>query len=700
LANFTLSYPTWFLLICIIIGVIYSYVLYRNDIRFVDKPNWLQIALKGLRFASIALVTFLLLTPIFKSEKVEEKKPMIVFLRDQSQSINLGNKAESLKEISNNLSKIKNKLIDKFDIVDLAFGDQTSEYKSDSFQYKITNISQALDYVRETYADQNIGAIILATDGIYNEGSNPAYVNDQIRAPIFTVGMGDTSIRKDLAIADVLHNKIAYLGDKFGINVGVNAFNAQGTSTKVTLSMETESGGLVSIGDKSLNFSENIDYQTVDFTIDASKTGLIKYVVSVSPINGEYIIANNRRSFFVEVIDARQKVLVYANSPHPDVAALNDIISTNKNYEVTTAFSYEPNLAVVDYDLVIFHNLPSSTFDISSVIKLLDNKNVNRFFIAGAQIDQVRFNAAQEVIRIGGNSSNIEVVEPTLLGNFDKFTLSEETRARLTRYPPLTAVFGTFSLGSLATTLMNQRIKKVPTNNPLLAFEDKNGKRTGAFVAEGLWKWRLQDMIDFEDPRHIGELINKSIQYLSVKDDKRRFRVNTSKTIYRENENISLDAQLYNESYEMVNTPEVEIVLKNRTGQEYKYNFSKVNNYYLLNAGNLAPGSYTFSSKTNFDGKAFEASGRFSIESLDLEINNLTAQHGGLRSMSIASGGQYFHHSNFQDLENLLLKNDKLKPTLYSSISTNLLLDKKWYFFLLLLLLGLEWFLRRYFGSY
>jgi hypothetical protein len=389
-----------------------------------------------------------------------------------------------------------------------------------------------------------------------------------------------------------------------------------------------------------------------------------------------------------------------ANSPHPDVAALHDIITANKNYEVTSAFSYDQGVKYGDFDLVIFHNLPSSNFDISPILKILDTKGVNRLYLAGSQIDQQKFNGLQDVIKITGGSSNIEVIEPSLISNFDKFTLSDDTRKRIPTYPPLTAVFGSFNLGPLSSSLMNQRIKKVPTNNPLFAFEEKNGKRTGVFAAEGIWKWRMQDMVDYDEPRYLGEIINKTIQYLSVKDDKRRFRVNASKTIYRENESINLDAQLYNDSYEMVNTPEVDIVIKNRNGQEYKYNFSKVNNYYTLNAGILPPGSYQYQAKTSFDGKSYEAIGKFSIESIDLELNNITAQHSILKTMSSESGGQHYHHTNYQGLTEAILSNDKLKPTLYSSISTNLLMDKKWYFFILLMLLGLEWFLRRYFGSY
>ncbi|MBK8388017.1 MAG: hypothetical protein IPL23_01455 [Saprospiraceae bacterium] len=96
-----------------------------------------------------------------------------------------------------------------------------------------------------------------------------------------------------------------------------------------------------------------------------------------------------------------------------------------------------------------------------------------------------------------------------------------------------------------------------------------------SFVGEGIWKWRMQDMIDFKNADLSGELINKTIQYLSVKDDKRKFRVNTSKNLYKENETVLFDAQLYNDAFEMINTPDVQLTLNNQAGKSLNTYFQK-----------------------------------------------------------------------------------------------------------------------------
>lgn len=36
---------------------------------------------------------------------------------------------------------------------------------------------------------QNLGAVVMASDGIYNEGSNPAYTNAPVSAPVYAIAL-------------------------------------------------------------------------------------------------------------------------------------------------------------------------------------------------------------------------------------------------------------------------------------------------------------------------------------------------------------------------------------------------------------------------------------------------------------------------------------------------------------------------------
>ncbi|MBK8632896.1 MAG: hypothetical protein IPN72_04735 [Saprospiraceae bacterium] len=88
------------------------------------------------------------------------------------------------------------------------------------------------------------------------------------------------------------------------------------------------------------------------------------------------------------------------------------------------------------------------------------------------------------------------------------------------------------------------------------------------------------------------------------------------------------------------------------------------------------------------------------MQNIQLETNNLTADHNLLRGLSSKYGGVYKHFSQAKDLESLIMDANTLKPTIYTATTTQPLLNHKWLFFLILLALAAEWFIRRYMGNY
>jgi len=198
----------------------------------------------------------------------------------------------------------------------------------------------------------------------------------------------------------------------------------------------------------------------------------------------------------------------------------------------------------------------------------------------------------------------------------------------------------------------------------------------------------------------VQELVNKMIQFLSTKEDKRKFRASASKNLYKENEDVLFDAQLFNDNYEMINTPDVFLTIKNSDSKEYDYTLTRTSNYYALNAKLLAPGKYSYVASTNFDGKPYEQKGYFSVEDIQLELYDLTARHGLLRSLSNKYGGKVVLPTETSELVADLTADNKLKPVVYPTTKTKSVINFRWLFGLLLAMLSLEWFLRRYMGNY
>jgi hypothetical protein len=195
-------------------------------------------------------------------------------------------------------------------------------------------------------------------------------------------------------------------------------------------------------------------------------------------------------------------------------------------------------------------------------------------------------------------------------------------------------------------------------------------------------------------------LISKIIQYLSVKEDKRKFRAWTDKTVYRENDPVQFGAELYNNSYELVNDPDVSMIITNSENKQFNYTFNKSGRSYALNSGILAVGNYSFKAFTNVGGQKLEAEGRFSVQPIQLELFETTADHSVLRALSNQFGGAMVYPKDMVSIADSIKVKQNLKPILYTTNKTQTAMNLKWIFFILLTLLSLEWFARRYFGSY
>jgi hypothetical protein len=82
------------------------------------------------------------------------------------------------------------------------------------------------------------------------------------------------------------------------------------------------------------------------------------------------------------------------------------------------------------------------------------------------------------------------------------------------------------------------------------------------------------------------------VMYLSVKGDKSFFRVKAGNT-FLESEPVEFTAEVYNKSYELINDPEVSLMISDENGRNYPFVMTKTGKNYFLNAGNFPAGDYT-----------------------------------------------------------------------------------------------------------
>lgn len=641
----------------------------------------------ALRFISFFLIFLFLFNILFRRLQNETENPVILLAVDNSTSmVSLPDSNVVKGQFLNNLEQLREQLQGKYAVKTLLFGNKalTTKEKPD-FKEKETDIEALILEVENNYSNQNVGALIISSDGIYNKGANPLYPAEKLGYPIYTIAMGDTNEIRDILIQKVNHNQVAYLGNNFPVEVVVNSKKFSGKEITVSL-LE---GGIEKTK-QTIKVSSDNFLSTCNFTLSADKPGVVKYTAKVSVLEGEKNVSNNIQTFVIEVIDNKEKVLLLANVPHPDIAAIKNAIANGTNYEVDYALAQDFSKPLKPYSLVIIHGYVAA-----SQAQLLNECRANLipFWIVNpVSPDNL------PGLKIGGSLNKFNDAEPYVDKSFGLFNMSEEFKNFARDLPAVKTFFGTYSLGNGSNALINQRIGLIETENPILFFTESNGIKNAAFVGDGLWKWKLRDFAEHKNNNLFNELINKSVQYLSVKSDKSFFRV-TAPKIVNENVEIELGAEVYNKSYEAITEPDVTLTLTNSESKKFNYTFSKTGNAYKLNIGMLPPGEYKYEARVKTNNDVFAKQGAFTVKEVTSEKINTVANHHLLFQLSSRSGGKLFYPSELQKLKEELLKSERIKPITYSQISTSSLIDLKWLFWLILILFSVEWFFRKRFLS-
>lgn len=644
---------------------------------------------------SVFILSFFLLSPFTKLQSRETEKPLLIFAHDNSESVVLNKDSVFLQsEFIRNLNSTIADLGEIFDTVSVSFSDRLASGISGNYSGKQSDYSGLLDELENNFSNRNIGAVIVSGDGVFNKGVNPVYSSSLLKTKIFTLALGDTSLKKDISVKRVLHNKYAFLGNAFPIEVFIEANKLKGEKTKLTVAKNGKQFYKQEINITSDFFSKNYSFQ-----LEAEQPGIQHYNIVVESISGEVTVRNNRYDIFIEVLDSRQKVLILADAPHPDIACIKEGIEKNKSYEVETCVESNFKENINKYNLIILHQLPASSSQMT-LLESIKSSAIPYWIITGKKTSIPLLNQMNAGVKYSATQfvKNNEVF-PGLNKEFTLFTLNENFEKLMRKAPPLSAPFGEPQVAQGAAILMKQKIGSVETPQPLFLFNDALGKKSALLLGEGMWRWKLLEQAEFNSTELTEEIILKTVQYLSVKENKARFRVNCKKS-FNENENILVEAEFYNESFESVNIPEAGIVIRNSEGKSYPFAFSKVNNTYRLNAGLLPVGNYTFEASLSYGGSNHQAKGMFSVVALNIEGANLTADHNLLNQLSVKTGGKMFYPHQLDLLKKELMNNDDIKPIIYTQYKVDELIKNKWIFWLLLLLLSAEWFIRKWKGSY
>lgn len=703
------SSPAWLLLIVPLAGLA-AWFMYRRTSGILSQPvRWL---LTGFRFVVLSLLGLLLLEPLLSTLSKLRYPPVVAVIQDNSESLRVHRDSNFVKKDFPNLLKsfLADWNEDDYDLHGHTFSRDIKDGLSpDSLRFngEGTDIASALQNVHERYRNQNLGAMVLISDGISTSGSNPLYVVDKIRQPVFTILLGDTTPQRDVRIRDLLFNELAYLNTETPIKVLVEADGYDNIPVTVTLS-----AGGKQVGAKQLTLSNNANKAEADFLFTPEKTGLLELVATVSRLDGEVTYRNNQQRVYINVLESRVKIGLFAGGPHPDLGALKDAFRREKSFEVLdytlkgTGIYYEDPAKInfADIDLFILHNYPQSSADAAMVRKIaeeIEKRNIPAIYLVGTFTNLTTMQPLYNYMAVSPKSFNPRSTEVLL--NF------KETYTRHATYlfppdwiswannaPPVFRNNSTWEAKANAEVLAMAKIKNVAVDYPVYALQEQLGRKNMVFLGENFWRMRAHSYLEKESFDYFDDWIFSNIKWLMSRSDKRRFKVTTSKQSYAGDEPVFFRGEAYTESYDPMPGVEIKLTVTDPNNKQTDYYLTETGRaQYSLELANLDEGSYSFKAEGRKDGKLLGTDeGAFSIGRSNIEHLRLQADKDLLQQIAMRTGGKFFMARNLAEARKAI-ETLELKPVADFRRDRRDFHRFGWVMALILTLLSVEWIVRK-----
>jgi hypothetical protein len=707
--EFTQS-PYWLLLIVPMAAGL-AWLLYSRTRELLPPlPRWL---LTLFRFLVLLLVGLLFLDPRWQSLTRIEAPPVVAIVQDDSESIVIHKDSNEVRsQLPARLRGMIEKLEDaKVDAEFFSFGEKlNTEVSPDSLTYSLggTDISGALEEVRRLYANQNLGAVILLTDGIPTAGLNPLYATEAFSMPIFPVMMGDTTPQRDIGIAEVMFNELAYLDTETPIRVKVRTDGYDNQPLQVTLTQ-----GPKVIGTQAITLSKAQPQGEVQFLLKPDKTGIQQLGISVTTLPDEITHRNNFRTIFLNVLETKVKVAFFAGFPHPDVTALRAALISDKRFEVIDFvhknqreyYTSPEGYNLADFDLFVLHNYPFSAADapqLERIRKEIEGRNAPLMFFAGQYTDLKTLTPLNDHLGIAPVTQNPATEEAILhfkdeYTSHSTYTFPEGWMRLMNSAPPVYRNRSDWRAKGDTRVFATATIKGVTLDYPIYGLQQHLGRKNMVFVGENLWRIRSHVLVETGEFEAFDSWLYNNIQWLMVREDKRKFRVSPGKLLYSGGEPVLLKGQVYDDSYNPMPGVVIEVKVTGPGGYAEQLFLTEPNPAnYFLELSNLAEGTYSYTATgTKNDVKVGDDRGEFSIGRSDIEHFRLTADHGLLRQIALRTRGQAFAWKDMDAVADEVLKLNSLKPVVSNRVNRIGFQDFIYVFVLLLAMLAVEWVVRK-----
>ena len=699
----------------VLIGVLlmsFSFFIYRRT--FPPIPAGRRILLGALRASVFLSLIIFVLDPAIVETAVEKIGPTILALVDCSRSMSIDD--------CDGMSRIERALegVDEFqrdieergeeEVIVIPFAGAKDidgyegAFKADG---EGTDITGALREVERVHRHLNLRGIILFSDGRITRGMLAPEI--EMPVPVYAVGVGDTVGPPDVAINDLLFERIAYTGSEATIEAVIGASGYESRPITVRL-LE----GADELDRERVTVDEGRGKMAVKLTYRPVRPGTKRFVVEVLPAPGEKWTGNNSEAIGIRVLKDKINLLYIDRFADWNATFLRDIVRRTERFEMTGVtwskdqgyielpgyrnFELHGGFGLFDrYDLVI----------ISDDEKLLSDPSISREIARYVENGGALLLIADEhsPLAIAGGLDGLDGLLPVVqigpvsieTGEYDVNVPAAGAGhplalsfGGLQSPPPLSGRVAGIELSSAAVAPLVLTDRR--GSYPFLAIQRSGDGIAAVVLGFPLWRWKLSGT-DAENAYET--FLGGLVQYLIEGERTPSIEVESARNVYRAGERVVLyltareDAGLEQIRGEIYAGKDDEEVISTHLFERSDEGHAR------STIGPLPPGEYRAVVRAiEEDGSGHEASTEFSVLPVSTEFMDISRDMGLLRHIARISGGRVVEREAIGSLTGML----DLEPAVRERKQATELRGSSLLLLVTILLLTAEWALRKLWG--
>lgn len=745
----------------IVVGILIAAALWFGWLYRLDgarASRWLRALLWSLRMCAVAALLFMLLQPTLHVTQTQRVRATVGLLVDVSGSMGITDsrlpvdRAEPLRgaigadprgitrarvaeALLNAGSKpLPARLSERFTVRAWKFGTDTRPLDVQASAGRVnlamdgnlgrsTQVGAAIRHTVEEAAGQPTAGLLLMSDGGSNLGPDPVAEARAARLrglSISTLGVGDPSPTRDLAVTEVLADQVVRKDNVIQVFAAVAHRGYAGRRVTVTLRRGTEV-----IGAEPITLGEASTKRTVTFTYTPKSVGTYTWTVSVPELEGEVTHANNRRAFRQQVVDKQLKILYVEGEPRWEYRYLKNAILRDTQIAFScylaasgAADGGEGNVPtsgfpanekdLFAYDIVLLGDVPRAHFSdlqLRNLRRFVEDRGGSLVVIAGEKHMPHEYAGtpleAVLPVEISRTPEHIRTTEPfkwelTPEGRQDvlmRLSADAAENARIwANLPGMYWHAGTARARPGATVLaVNPTRRNASGKRVVVAVQPFGAGRCLVTLADSTWLWRYR-VGDKHFYRFWGQVV-RAMTPMETPGGNRYAQISVDRPEYVLGDRIAIHGRFLDAFFRPVKANEVKISVTPERGAPFSVALKAVPGSSGLFASDLLAervGRFTLRGASPAQPGA-PATASFAVQDVALELQQPEMNERLLREIAAAGGGRYYRPHELQEWEASLKDPGR---TVRREVDIALW-DAPVVFALFMLALSLEWLIRK-----